>query len=99
MHDFDRDPLESVAVPIVGGLLWLLWQAIRLPCLALLIVLEPLVRLALGGFALIGTLTAFLLEFATTLPNFPFWGMLAVSLGCVGVLALYYGAIRLFSAR
>jgi hypothetical protein len=39
---------------------WLLWQAIRWPVLALLIVLEPVIRVVLCGFALLGTLTAFL---------------------------------------
>jgi hypothetical protein len=93
-----QNPVISLLERPVIGVLSLLWHAIRLPCLALLIVLEPLVRVVLAGFALIGTLMAFLLEFATTLPDFPFWGMLAVSLGCVGILALYYGLIRLLSA-
>lgn len=89
---------RSVIATITRGALWCLWQAIRLPLLAFLIVLEPIVRIVLSGFALVSTFTAFLFEFESTRPDFPFWGMLAISLGCVGALALYSALIRVLSA-
>ena len=78
---------------------WLAWQAIRWPLFALLVVLEPIVRVCLSTFALLGTLCALLMPLVTRRPHFPFWGMLGTSLSCVGVLALYYATIRWLSAR
>ena len=77
----------------------ILWPLIRLPVLAFLVVLEPLVRLFLGGCALVGILCAFFFKLTANRPDFPFWGMLALSLGCVALLAVYHGVIRVFSGR
>jgi hypothetical protein len=79
------------------GILWLLWQLIRWPVLMLLIVLEPLIRTALCGFALLGTLTAVLIRLAAARPDFPFWGTLGLSVSSVGFLMLYYATIRALS--
>lgn len=79
---------------IVLALLWCLWQAIRLPLLGLLVILEPVVRFVLSAFALLMTLTAFFFEFASTRP-FPFLGILAVALGAFCLLAVYEGLIQL----
>jgi hypothetical protein len=73
------------------------WAALRLPILALLVILEPVVRMVLAGFALLMTLTALFFACVRPLPAFPFWGMLAVAIGSVGLLALYYALVRLFS--
>ncbi len=75
----------------------LAWQAIRLPVFAFLVILEPVARVVLCALALLGVLMAFFFEYLTTLPNFPFWGMLGFAVGCALLLALYYGLIRLFS--
>ena len=77
----------------------ILWQLIRLPVLAFLIILEPLVSFFLSACALIGVLCAFFFKLTSNRPDFPFWGMLAGSLGCVALLAVYHGVIRLFSGR
>lgn len=79
------------------GALWLGYQAVRLPILSFLVILEPIVRTVLSGLALMGVLTSFVFEFSGAAPNFPFWLMLAISIGCVLALAAYYGAIRLLS--
>ena len=97
MQHSDNNSLRGACTTLAGGILWLLWQAIRWPVLALLIVLEPVVRFVLCGFALLGTLTALMLRFTVDRPQFPFWGMLGVSLSCVALQMLYYAAIRLFS--
>ncbi|MDB6103304.1 MAG: hypothetical protein JWO52_3303 [Gammaproteobacteria bacterium] len=99
MSHFDGNRPRQIYTACACGLAWLLWQAIRWPVLALLIVLEPLIRTVLCGFALFGTLTALMIRFAADRPEFPFWGTLGVSLSCVGLLMLYYAAIRLFAAR
>ena len=97
MHELDSKSGPPLALHVAAVLGWLVWQAVRWPVLALLVVLEPVVRIGLAGFALIGTLIAFFFEFLIARPDFPFLGMLAVSLGAYGVLALYYGLIRLLS--
>src|SRR5215469_3167348 len=90
---------ESVWRAFLVGLVWLLWQGARWSLFALLVVLEPIARVGLSVLALLGTLCAFLFRFAVHRPDFPFWGMLGVSLACFGALALYYGFLRLLSAR
>ena len=74
------------------------WTTLRLPILALLVILEPVIRLVLAGFALLITLTALFFACLRPLSAFPFWGMLAAAVAAVGLLALYYAVIRLFSA-
>jgi hypothetical protein len=74
--------------------LWLLWQPIRFTALALLMILEPLVRFVLGGSALLMMLSALFLK-ATLSRPFPFWGMLVASVGCMFLLVLYYSLMRL----
>jgi hypothetical protein len=61
------------------------------------VILEPIVRLALSSAALLGVLTAFLFEFSGAAPNFPFWGMLAISVGCMLALMAYYALLSLLS--
>ena len=76
-----------------------LWIAARLPVLTVLVILEPVVRVLLAGFALLFVLVAFVLELtAPATLHVPFWGMLAMGIGCVWLLALYYLALRVLSA-
>ncbi len=81
---------------VVLALVWGMWQLVRWPLLTLLILLEPIFRGVLASLALLGTLTAFLFG-ALRVPHFPFWGMLATSLSCGGLLIAYYGVIRALS--
>jgi hypothetical protein len=74
----------------------LLWQFVRLPAFTFLAILEPLVRLVLGGFALLGVLTALVLKLAAA-SYFPFLGMLGMSIGCGLLLAGYYALLRVLS--
>ena len=67
-----------------------------MPALELLTTLLPVVEIVSPVFALLGVLTAFFFKFLGT-PNFPFWGMLSFSLGCMLVLRAYYGLIHLLS--
>lgn len=87
---------RNIGTTVVFALLWCAWQAVRLPVLALLLILEPVVRLVLSGLALSITLTAFFFEFVGTRP-FPFFGALAVGLCAFGLLVLYEGLIQLLS--
>jgi hypothetical protein len=87
----------DIAVVVGRGLLGLTWEAVRLPVFALLVILEPIVRVVLCGLALLSALAALFFEFLTELPKFPFWGMLGFSVGCALALLLYYGLVRIFS--
>ena len=99
MSPSERKPGVALAEAFACALLWLLWQAVRWPLLAALMVLEPVVRVLLCALALAGTLTALLIRFAVNRPQFPFWGTLGASLACMLLLVLWHAAIRIFSER
>jgi len=80
------------------GALWLLWQSVRLPVFAFLVILEPVARLVLSTLGLLCILMAFFFEYATALEHFPFWEMLGAGVACELLLAVYYGLLRVFSA-
>lgn len=88
---------RAITLGVLAGLLWLIWQAVRLPVLAFLMILEPIVSTLLAAAALLGTLTAFFWKLASHRADFPFFGVLALSVGCFFLLALYHAAIRLLS--
>jgi hypothetical protein len=93
----DNKEVRAVPKAILSGLAWLSWQAFRWPLLAFMIVLEPVVRVALGLSALLGTLTALFWRFAVDPPGFPFFIILGISLACIPALAVYYLAMRLLA--
>lgn len=75
---------------LAGELTRLVWTAVRLPILALLVILEPVVRLVLAAGALLTTLTAGFYALVRPATHVPVWGMLAIAVGCFLLLALYY---------
>ena len=97
MRESPDNAWGAMALGVLAGLLWLSWQAIRLPALAFLKILEPIVSTVLVAAALLGTLTAIFWKLASDRPGFPFFGVLALSVGCFFLLTLYHGAIRLLS--
>ena len=72
------------------------WNVLRLPLLAFLITLLPIVQFTLSAVALVSLVTAFLFKFLA-LPNFPFWGMLGFSVGCALLLIAYQALLHLLS--
>lgn len=97
MHKSSDSAWASMALGVLAGVLWLIWQAIRVPVLALLMILEPIVSTVLVAAALLGTLTAIFWKLASNRPDFPFLGTLALSVGCFLLLTLYHAVIRLLS--
>lgn len=95
-HPAPRAP-EWLGAALIG-LLLILWQAVRIPALAFLVILEPIVRVILAGAALLIVLTALFYR-ALGAPHFPFWTMLAFGIGSALLLALYYALLRLLSGR
>jgi hypothetical protein len=94
-YDNRREPPPGR--PLAWGLLWLLWQVVRLPVLAVLLVLEPLVSLVLMAFGFLGIVVALILRFSGDLPHFPFWLMMAFSIGAILLLMAYHVLIGIFS--
>lgn len=76
-----------------------IWHTLRVPILATLTILEPIVRTLLSGLALLGILMALFFKFLVKLPDFPFWLVLGISVGCALSLTLYYLVMRVFSRR
>lgn len=83
--------------PLALGVLWILWQVVRLPVLAVLIVLEPFISLILTAFGFLGIVIALILKFSGDLPHFPFWLMMAFSVGALLLLMAYHALIGVFS--
>jgi hypothetical protein len=81
------------------GALQLTWHAIRLPFLALLIVMEPFVCAICSGIAVLGVVFAVFFEYLVRLPNFPFLLMMGLSAGFALLLFPYYALIRIFSTH
>ena len=75
--------------------LWLLWHGARLSLVAILGVLEPLVRIVLTVAAILSVLTAIFFEAVSRLPMHSLLALLGFAVVCGAVLALYQ---RLFLA-
>jgi len=72
-------------------------HAIRVPSLLFLRILEPVVEFFFGALALLGVLTTLFFK-VLGVPHFPFWTMLALSLGFGFVVVAYQGLIRFLEA-
>lgn len=92
-EDLAATPIH-IARSMVLGALRLSWAALRLPALALLVILEPVVKMLLAGAALLITLTAVFLSLVRPISAFPLAGMLATAAGLALLLALYYALLR-----
>ena len=79
--------------------LQLAWHFIRLPILAVLVVLEPFVSVVLSALTVLGIVSALFNRYLLHLPHFPFWMMLGISVGCATLLLVYYGIIRILTSR
>lgn len=87
-------PSRTFLTAALVSLLWLTWQVIRLPLLALLVILEPVVQFVLSTAALLVLLTAIFWVLFDPRPGFPLCTFIAFSLGAVALLALYHAVIR-----
>ena len=77
--------------------LWMgAWQCVRLVICALLVLMEPVLRVVLVPLAFLGFVVTLLFGFAMDAPNFPKWGMLAFSVGALLLYWLYLGVMSLF---
>ena len=58
---------------------------------------EPFVSLILTAFGFLGIVVALILKLSGDLPHFPFWLMMAFSIGAVLLLMAYHVLIEIFS--
>lgn len=92
-------PLNTFSERAVCASLCVAWKMIRFPVVALMIILEPVARLLLTGFALLMTLTALFLKLVMPpQAHAPFWPLLAIAVGCMAVLTVYHAILRFLSA-
>jgi hypothetical protein len=94
-----RSTGASQAPEVLASLARMAWSVVRIPALAFLIVLEPVVGVVLAGLSLFGILVTFLFKWTSVDPRFPFWMMLGISIGFGVMLFLYEGLISLMSRR
>ena len=80
------------------GLGRVLWAVIRLPIVALLLLLEPVVSFVCSAGLVLGLLTCIVWELSAAAPQFPLGKMLVFSFGCPVVLFLYQALLSLFAA-
>ncbi len=88
-----RGAIRRIALEVIA----VAWHVIRLPILALVVILEPIITLVLAGLALLGVLTSILFKLVGPV-DFPVWTMLGISIGFVMALALVHTVIRKLSA-
>lgn len=79
---------------LFGALIALLLRSTATLLLAVLVLLEPLVQATLCAVALLAFGTALFFRFLVGDVEFPFFGMLALSVLCILLLALYYRLVR-----
>lgn len=79
-----------------GGLR-LLWHAVRLPLLAVLTLLVPVVEFVCGGLLLLGLLVSIAFKISGAGAHYPFWHMVGLSLGFGLFVILYHALIALLS--
>jgi len=94
-RDFTAPP-RSLGNRILEGLLFVVWQAVRLTCCAVLILLEPLLRATLVPIAFLSFIVTLIFGFLIGDPRFPRWGMLAFSIGTLMLYWLFLALMSLF---
>jgi hypothetical protein len=94
-RQFDS-PRRSLGVRVLIGLLFVIWQAVRLTCCAMLILMEPLLRATLVPIAFLSFVVTLIFGFLIGDPRFPRWGMLAFSIGTLMLYWLFLGLMSLF---
>src|SRR5882762_2051233 len=87
---------NSVRSYATGGLR-VVWNALRLPLLAVLVFLAPVVEFVCGGLLLLGLLVSIAFKVSGVGASFPFWHMIGLSLGFGAFVIVYHAVIGLLS--
>ena len=70
------------------------WQAIRIPLLAFLLIVEPVARFVLTAIALLGIVVSLFFELSGSAPRFPFWLIFGLSLTSGALVIVLNGVMR-----
>jgi hypothetical protein len=72
------------------------WQMVRVVICAVLVLIEPLLRITIVPLAFLSFVMTLIFGFMIGAPNFPKWGMLIFSVSLVLVYWLFLGLMSLF---
>jgi hypothetical protein len=89
-------PSNSVGFNI-SGTLRPLWSLVRVPVLGVLLLLAPVVDTVCGALLLLGLLVSIEFKVSGAGAGFPFWSMIALSLGFSLFVILYHALIGMLS--
>lgn len=92
---YDSIDRERFVQRALFGALHTAWWLVRLPILAVLIVMEPIVCSLLGILSALGILGAVFFKFLVKDPRFPFWGTLVLSVALALAAGVYCALARL----
>jgi hypothetical protein len=81
----------------ISGALRPLWSLLRVPVLGALLLLAPVVESVCGALLLLGLLVSIAFKISDAGASFPFWPMIALSLGFGGFVILYHAVIGMLS--
>ena len=81
--------------PVLSTLARALLMTVRVPVLALLLLLEPVVNVVCAAMVVLGMFAALAFELSAVGPRFPFLQVAAISLAFGVLLILYQSAIAL----
>ena len=82
---------------IIRGGLRLTGEALRLPLLAVISLLAPVVQVVCGGLFLLGVFVSIAFKVSGAGATFPFWHMIGISLGFAVFVILHHALIGLLS--
>ena len=83
---------------VLGATSRILWALVRLPLLAILVVMEPIVCGLLWLFSALGLVGALFYEFLIKDPRFPFWLTIGLSIALAALVGIYQALIRLLGS-
>jgi len=87
----------SIIADLLRAALLFIWLIIRVPMLVVLAFLEPFVRLLLSGIAVLSVLAGLVYKGSSVPPPIPFWVTLCIAVGCLMLIPVYHGLLRLLS--
>ena len=81
----------------VTGVVRVCWLLVRMPALAVLLALEPVVSFVLSAVGILGIAAALILRLSGALPQFPIWGMLGSFVGVLLLLSAYHALLGILA--
>jgi hypothetical protein len=75
----------------------LAWKIVRLPIYCAFAVVEPFLRVGMTMIAVLGIISAGVLRFSGSAPDFPFWDALVFFSCCGGYPILHRALLRLLA--